>query len=393
MALYQIVTHCFVVSLSYLSQGRRKRVFSFWEVMLFSRMQHILSPPNQCLVQKHLAETAELLHLVWEIFLNLKCGEAIWIWVALFGSVKRTHLHNYIANKHNSTWFFLFHYVQQAAVFNCWCFAVLNLVMRWFWTSCWKPHRVSSVVDEAVRPNICASQRSTVWFQHSKMLKDAAICDTLQSDMTFFWSFSTSFLFVFPHNWHSQHFSCEWTKYSDLFCKALTYGIPEKTHVCVDNVHETSASLISRRVTWRQERGATAGASSRTKPLAQGDTAGLVPLILAPRQMGVCLLGGPGPPCRGMQHTASTQFKLETYTTLTEGAFMIRECLCINEPKSCSVSYVGIFFKRRDVEVEKEEHRLLTCFIIYWLLLSSLNNLFWMMPKITFCKCRVQRYH
>ena len=44
-----------------------------------------------------------------------------------------------------------------------------------------------------------------------------------------------------------------------------------------DNVHETSASLISRRVTWSREPGATAGASSRTKHLEHGHTEGLVP--------------------------------------------------------------------------------------------------------------------
>lgn len=54
-----------------------------------------------------------------------------------------------------------------------------------------------------------------------------------------------------------------------------------------------------------------AGASSRTKHLEQRDTAGLVPLRLAQCQVGVCLLGGPGPPWRGAeQHTASTRFDL-----------------------------------------------------------------------------------
>lgn len=79
-------------------------------------------------------------------------------------------------------------------------------------------------------------------------------------------------------------------------------------HPWADNVHETSASLISRCVTWGEELGATAGALSRTKHLEQGDTAPLVPFYLAPRQVGVCLLGGPEPPWRGTQHTASTWF-------------------------------------------------------------------------------------
>lgn len=81
-----------------------------------------------------------------------------------------------------------------------------------------------------------------------------------------------------------------------------------------DNVRETSASLISRRVTWGLELRLPTEASSRTKRLAQGDTAGLVPPRLAPHQVGVCLLGGPGPPWRGTQHTASAQFNSNTNT-------------------------------------------------------------------------------
>lgn len=73
-----------------------------------------------------------------------------------------------------------------------------------------------------------------------------------------------------------------------------------------------------------EEPGATAGASSRTKHSERGDTAGLVPLSLAPCQVGVCLLRGlGGPPWRERQHTASN-ISTHTYTGVTVG-------VCIND--------------------------------------------------------------
>lgn len=60
-------------------------------------------------------------------------------------------------------------------------------------------------------------------------------------------------------------------------------------HPFADNVHETSASLISRCVTWGEEPGAMAGALSRTKHLEQGRHCSPCSLLLGSMSSGYLL--------------------------------------------------------------------------------------------------------
>lgn len=82
-----------------------------------------------------------------------------------------------------------------------------------------------------------------------------------------------------------------------------------------DSTHEAGAFLIPRHVTWGWEPRTTMGASSRTKHSEWGDTVLLVPPHLAPHQVGVCLLGGPGPPLEGK--AAQSFYSLHLKSTRT----------------------------------------------------------------------------
>lgn len=99
-----------------------------------------------------------------------------------------------------------------------------------------------------------------------------------------------------------------------------------RAHPCADNVHETSASLISRRVTRICELGAMAGASSRTKHLEQGDTAGLVSPLTGSMSSGCLLTERTRIPLEGDAADSLHSTWRHTYTGPTVGTFMIKHC-------------------------------------------------------------------